>query len=277
MRLRIVLPKIAAILAGIILFILLTIIFIPSSAIFDAASGALANKGYTLTASNVRKAYLLGIKGSGVTLSSEHGELLKFDKCVINMELLPLIIGRVNLDIKGAIGEGEINGTVSYRKSPAYEFYFKNIPLEMVPFFKNVMGASVKGVLKGKADIKGAGEKSNGVIRIEAQNVDLKGLKFGVMPIPDAFYQTVQGSLKIQNGSANLESFSFQGDGIYIRIKGNILLSSNAPLNLTMELMPKPEFIQKQNLIFLLMSKYNDTPGHYSLPIRGTLTNPSIQ
>jgi hypothetical protein len=40
--------------------------------------------------------------------------------------------------------------------------------------------------------------------------------------------------------------------------------------------MPKPEFIDKQKLVFLLLAKFMASPGVYRVPIRGTLLKPEI-
>jgi hypothetical protein len=41
--------------------------------------------------------------------------------------------------------------------------------------------------------------------------------------------------------------------------------------------MPKPEFLEGQKFVFLLLTKYLTTPGHYQIPVRGTLAKPVIQ
>ena len=77
-----------------------------------------------------------------------------------------------------------------------------------------------------------------------------------------------------------LESFTFQGEGLYARLKGYFPQATplgDAPLNLSLELMPKPEFLEKQKFVFLLLNKYLTTPGHYDIPVRGTLAKPLLQ
>jgi hypothetical protein len=49
-----------------------------------------------------------------------------------------------------------------------------------------------------------------------------------------------------------------------------------APLNVTLEMMPKPEFLIQQKLVFLLFARFLVTPGHYRIPITGTLQEPKI-
>ena len=99
------------------------------------------------------------------------------------------------------------------------------------------------------------------------------------MPLPDASYHTAQGMVRIQDGKGAIESFTLQGDDLYVRLKGALPLADPLPatrLDLALELMPKPALLEKQKLIFLLLLKFQDTPGHYLVPIKGTLGKPQV-
>jgi type II secretion system protein N len=50
-----------------------------------------------------------------------------------------------------------------------------------------------------------------------------------------------------------------------------------APLNLTLELMPTAEYLERQKLVFLLLARYLDTPGHYQIPVKGVLGKPAME
>jgi hypothetical protein len=54
------------------------------------------------------------------------------------------------------------------------------------------------------------------------------------------------------------------------------LNASSAPLDLVLEIMPKPEFLEKQKLVFLLLAKFMASPGVYRVPITGTVLKPQI-
>jgi hypothetical protein len=43
-----------------------------------------------------------------------------------------------------------------------------------------------------------------------------------------------------------------------------------------LEIMPKPDFLEKQKLVFLLLAKFTASPGVYRVPIKGTLLKPEI-
>jgi len=117
-------------------------------------------------------------------------------------------------------------------------------------------------------------------LRLWAKEAVLNGVKIGETPLPDASYENIQGLYRLKGSRGTLETLSLQGSGIYVRLKGEIPFvepTASAPLNLTLELMPKPAFLESQKFVFLLLAKYLTTPGHYTIPIRGTLAKPMIQ
>jgi len=54
------------------------------------------------------------------------------------------------------------------------------------------------------------------------------------------------------------------------------VLVDAAQLDLLLEIMPKPEFLEKQKLVFLLLARFMASPGVYRVPIKGTLLKPVI-
>ena len=101
----------------------------------------------------------------------------------------------------------------------------------------------------------------------------------GAFSLPDADNLSSKGMIRITAGKARLESLTLQGEGVYMRLSGDLPLGMNAdaaPLDLLLEIMPKPEFLEKQKLVFLLLAKFMASPGVYRVPIRGTLLKPEI-
>jgi type II secretion system protein N len=274
-------PLIAgALLAFSLLFFLLSVILVPSSELQALAGRALAREGYTFSAASFGKAFLLGIKARAVEIGDDRGALLKLDEASARLRLLPLLAGRASFICLARIGAGELSVELSPLRSGETHVEISRVRLENIPFFATAAGARVKGEFRGEGAFRGQGAVAQGEARLEAKGVELAGVKIGGIPLPDATYETVQGALKVSGGKALLESITLQGDGIYARLSGDIPLMAPlgaAPLNLTLELMPKPEFMARQQAVFLLLARYQDTPGHYRIPIRGTLARPSIQ
>ena len=160
-------------------------------------------------------------------------------------------------------------------------FSADKVSLEQIPFFATATGAGVRGILTGKGEVAALNERNlTGEIRTEITGAEINDVKIGGIPLPAASYQRIQGMLRIGAGKATLETLNLQGDSLYARLSGNSPLASplgSSQLSLSLELMPKPEFLEKQKLIFLLLAKYLDSPGHYRIPVGGTLAAPALQ
>lgn len=270
----------AAIVAGILITLTFTVILVPSREVEGIVERLLARQGYIFHAERFGKAFPLGIAARGVTIATDRGPVLRFDRITVRLALLPLLTGKVVVNGNAAVGPGRITGSYLPRPGGKGSVEARGVRLEDIPFFKTVAGTEVKGLLTVDASFAGTGPRTAGELRLEVKGADVRGVAIGGTPLPDAAYDTVRGMVRMASGRATLDSFTLQGADIYIRLKGNAPLATPpgaSPLNLTLELMPQPAFLDRQKLVFVLLSQYLVTPGHYQLPVRGTLAKPLLQ
>jgi type II secretion system protein N len=258
------------------LFPLLVILFIPSAQVEGVVRRMLARQGYVFTADHFGKAFPLGITARNVTLADSRGVLLQLDRLSLRPALLPLLTGTPTLSADAVIGNGTITLDWRWGRSAGINADISGLSLEQVPFFRSVVGATVKGRLRGEARLVGVLPRMNGTVKMEVTGVELADLKIGELPLPAVVDETIQGMLRVRDGRGRVESLTFSGSGLYARVSGEIPLAASAPLELMLELMPKADFLEKQKFVFLLLVKYLDSPGHYRLPIRGSLAKPSL-
>jgi type II secretion system protein N len=268
--------KIGGIAALIILFPLLVILFIPSGQIQALVQRALAQQGYTFTADRFGKAFPLGISARGVTIADNRGPLVKLDRLSVRPAFIPLLTGNLALTADAAIGSGTITALWRSGTSGGISADISGLPLEQVPFFRTAAGATVKGTLRAEARLTGVAPRMNGIIKLEVKGAELADLKIGELPLPAVSDETIQGMLRVKDGRGRVESLTFEGSGLYARLSGEVPLSASAPLELILELMPKAEFLERQKFVFLLLLNYLDSPGHYRIPVRGTLAKPQV-
>ncbi|HOP39806.1 MAG TPA: type II secretion system protein GspN [Geobacteraceae bacterium] len=271
---------IAVISAGaLIVFPFITLLLVPSAEIKGVIVRGVAKNGYVMTTEQFGKAFPLGIKARNAVVSDGRGTLLKLDRASIYLKLLPLCIGRVVVDFRMQIKEGE--GHVEFRpRQNSVSVQLENILLEDIPLLEVVTGANIKGRLYVDGSFAGRGRKTEGALKMEVRKAELSAIKIGEIPLPDASYETIRGMFRVASRKGTLESFAFQGQGIYIRIKGSLPVSgplARAPLDLVLELMPKPDFLERQKLVFMMLAKYQKSPGSYRIPIKGVLMKPVIQ
>lgn len=260
----------------VLLFPLLVLLLIPSSQIQGLVERAVAQQGYTMTTGSFGTAFPLGVRGRDVVIADGRGALLKVDRITLRPAFLPLFTGVVAVIADVTLGPGNLTATWRSGKTGGISADIAGLRLEDIPFFKTVAGATVKGILRGEVRLTGLAPRLNGHIKLELKGAELSDLKIGEMPLPSASYDTVQGMLRVKEGRGRLESLTLEGSGLYARLSGEIPLSPDAPLNLALELMPKAELMEKQKFVFLILTKYLDSPGHYRVPIGGTLGKPSV-
>lgn len=256
---------------------LLVMSLVPAEEVAGVAVRALQREGYTLTARRFQRVFPVGISGEDVLLRSSRGDLVKFDTFAARLKLAPLLIGKVAVGFRGTIRKGEIEGKLFFRPRQGLSIELRDVELEDVPFFRTVGLARAAGKLNASGALSGTGNDQAGELKVWSDRGALNGVKIGGVPLPDSAYDRIRGMCRIRSGRGTLESFTLQGMGLYLRLRGDIPLTPSAPLNLNLELMPRPEFLQSQKLVFLLLAKYLTTPGHYLIPIRGTLADPAIQ
>ncbi len=270
----------ASIAIAFLILAIFTVLFIPAKEIRDTVARGLEQEGYSMRAGNFGKSFPLGVKARNLEILDERGSLVKLDEATARVAILPLLLGKFEVCYHAEIGKGTIDGHYSPGRKKEFSVEADNVQLEDIPFFQTVAGARVKGKMNSHVEFREAGNGFRGEARIFVKRAVLNGLKVGGMPLPDASYETVRGLYLLSGGKGTLESLSLEGHGIYVRLRGEIPLTSppgSAPINLTLELMPKPIFLENQKFVFLLLLKYLTSPGHYQIPIRGTLGKPAIQ
>lgn len=277
-RLRTLLRAAALLLATGILFSGFVYLFFPTERIDRAIGMLLEPQGLKISPS-VHKTLLPGLAWDKLQLSSAQGALLHCERLEARPLLLPLLIGRAVLSGSAVIGNGSLDLRYSLNGRDALALSSNGVNLSEIPFFKTVLGARTSGAFwsQGKL-LRGPGGLS-GDLKLEVRQLEFSGVKLGAFPLPDASGLKTQGMVRVVDSRARLESFTLEGDGIYMRLSGDLPSGANAgmmPLNLTLEIMPKPEFLEKQKLVFMLLAKFMASPGVYKVPIRGTLLKPVI-
>lgn len=260
------------------LFLLFSYLFFPTARIDAALGQVLSRQGLTLSPA-VHKTLLPGLAWDNLQLSSEQGPLFNCEQLQVRALLLPLFTGRAVVSGGVKIGKGHLDISYALNGKAALDLEADGIALADIPFFKSVLGAKVGGTLWSEGKLQRSAKGLSGDLKLEVKQLEFSGVKLGAFPLPDATNLKTQGMVRTTDGKARLESFTLEGDGIYMRLSGDIPSGANAavtPLNMSLEIMPKADFLEKQKLVFMLLAKFMTSPGVYTVPIRGTLLKPVI-
>ena len=264
--------------AVLVLFLLFSYLLFPTGRIDAALAQLLSRQGLTL-APAVHKTFLPGLAWDDLLLSSEQGPLLSCRRLQVRVLLLPLLAGRAVVSGGATIGKGHLDVRYALNGKAALDLDADGISLADIPFFKSVLGAKAAGSLWSRGTLQRGAKGLGGDLKLEVKQLEFSGVKLGAFPLPDAANLKTQGMVRVIGGNARLESFTLEGDGIYMRLSGDLPSGANAgvtPLRMSLEIMPKPEFLEKQKLVFMLLAKFMTSPGVYTVPIRGTLLKPEI-
>lgn len=268
----------ALLLVALLLFVVCLYSFFPSGSIDTLIAGKLAPQGLKLSPA-VHKTVLPGLAWDNAVLASAQGELLQCRKLQARPLLLLLLLGRAAFSVAATIGSGHLGLEYALNGTDALELSADGLTLADIPFFKTILGARAGGLIWSRGALKRGPKGLSGDFKLEITRLEFSGVTLGAFPLPDVSGLKAQGLVRVTHGVPRLESFTLAGEGVYMRLSGDLPSGANAavkPLALTLEIMPKPEFLEKQKLVFLLLARFMASPGVYRLPIRGTLLKPEI-
>ena len=268
----------ATVAAGLMLFLLFSYLLFPTGRIDAAITQALSQQGLTLSPA-VHKTLLPGLAWDDMLLTSEQGPLLNCRRLQVRPLLLPLFAGRAVLSGGAMIGKGHLDIKYALNGKEALDVDSEGISLADLPFITSILGAKAAGNLWAKGALQRGPKGLSGDLKLEIKQFEFSGVRLGAFPLPDAAGLKTQGMVRVSEGKARLESFTIEGNGIYMRLSGDIPSGANAavtPLDMSLEIMPKPDFLEKQKLVFMLLARFMTSPGVYKVPIRGTLLKPQI-
>lgn len=275
---RKLLSAVLLLVVAVMLFSCFFYLFFPAGRVDNALERMLEPQGLKLSPA-VHKTLLPGLAWDNMQLSSAQGQLVRFDRLRVRPLLLQLLTGRAVISSSAVIGNGRLDLRYALNGKDALDLSSTGINLSDIPFFKSALGARAVGLLWSQGTLLRGPKGLSGDLKLEIRQLEFSGVKLGAFPLPDAGGLKTQGMIRVTDSRARLESFTLEGDGIYMRLSGDLPTGANAgltPLNMTLEIMPKPEFLEKQKLVFMLLARFMASPGVYKVPIRGTLVKPEI-
>lgn len=262
--------------AGLVLFLGLLYLFLPLGRINGLIDRQLGAQGLSLSPA-ARKTFLPGLRWDNPRLSSSQGVLVSCRGAAIRVRLLPLLAGRVRLGANALVGNGRLDLEYGLNGGEMLSLDSSGISLADIPFFASVLGARVDGDLWIRGKVQRGEKGLSGEVKIEVKRLGFSGVRLGAFQLPDGENLRCQGMLRVSDSRLRIESLTLQGEGLYMRVSGDLpRTAATGPLELKLEIMPTPGFMERQKLVFLLLARFMVSPGHFRVPIRGTLLKPEI-
>jgi type II secretion system protein N len=239
------------------------VVAVPETLLTGLIEGAIHDNDIRIEAADVKKGFFFGFTCGSIRLIKKEKTLISLENVVGRINPLSLLTLRLNAHFHGETGGGRADGTIDlFRGKSHVEIAVDGADLSAMPFF-SLLGIEGKGVLTGAMKI----ENVRGDITFTVKDARFGTGSFGGVAVPLDAFSGARGAMTITGNSVRITSFALEGTGIYARLSGNV---TSGKMDLTMELMPEKTF-KDGNFIFLVLEKYRNSPGHYSIPITGGL------
>lgn len=252
--------------AGLVLVFLVCgiwIIAVPEALITNLVEGSMHDSNLRLRVAEMHKGLFYDFTCESITLTKNDKPLLSLDAIEGKINPLSLLLLKLNVSFSGNLSRGKVNGSIDlFRGKSRVAVSVHNAELEYVPFFA-LLGIEGQGTLSGEINVRNA----KGAITFSVADARLSRATFAGIEIPLDVFTAARGAMTVEGSMLRIQSFALQGESIYARLKGDIAAGK---MNLAMELMPEKSF-RDQNLVFMILAKYQVSPGYYSVPLAGPL------
>lgn len=238
-------------------------IAIPEATILTLIGNSLSDSPLDIECDGFRKSLLFGFSADKITIKKDSRPLVVITGFSGQAALSALARLQLPFTFSGTIGGGSLQGTAELlRKSREVTITVTEAEMAMVPFFE-LAGLKGSGRVSGTLLL----QNSKGGVKFDLKEMRVPQAAFGNISVPLNYFQSAQGALELDGGSAKVNSFTMEGPGIYARVKGDI---TGGRLALTLEIMPEKAFADK-NPVMLLLERYKTSPGMYSVPLTNNL------
>ncbi len=252
-----------ACLAAVIFVFGLWVIAIPESLLTGLVEGAMHDNDMRIETSGVKKGIFFDFTCGRVELKKNDRTLMSIENVAGRINPLSLLTLRLNAHFRGETGGGRVMGTIDlFRGKSHIDIAVADADVADMPFF-SLLGIEGKGVLTGTLRI----ENVSGDIKFAVRDARFGSGSFGGITVPLDVFTGARGAMTITGNTVRITSFALEASDIYARLSGDV---TSGKMNLIMELMPEKSF-KDSNFIFLVLEKYKNSPGHYSIPITGGL------
>ncbi len=252
--------------AGLVLVFLvfgLWIVAVPASLITNLVEGAMREGDLRLRVTELQKGLFYDFTCGSITLLKKDKPLLSVENIEGKINPLSLLLLKLDVSFDGDLSGGKVDGSIDlFRGGDRVSVAVRNAGLEGMPFFSQ-LGIRGNGVLSGDISIKNA----KGTATFSVADARFDQASIAGIAVPLNVFTSALGAMTVGSKTLRIQSFALEGEGIYARLSGDI---SAGRMNLKMELMPEKNF-KDQNVVFIMIKKYEVSPGYYSIPLTGPL------
>jgi len=192
-----------------------------------------------------------GYKFKKISLMKNRVELLGITNSDISFNYLPVIIGRVGINIKSEEVKGRIKAT--FTGALHGDIAIKELFFDTASFSLNEniqFSTRLTGILKLKGD--------TALLEIKTDDINWKKLKVLDIELPFTLFTAAKGGIEFGKSKVLIKSINFEGPKGNARIVGEVV--KNSP-KLELEIIPK----DWGEPYLIPLEQYKTSPGFYKL------------
>jgi len=238
-------------------------IAIPEDFIISLMENSLRESNLHVEAKGLKKGLFYNLKSERIWLKKSEEVLLLIDNVAVGIHPSSLLQMKLTASFHGEISGGNMDGEWDLLKGKdGFRMRLDNSNMEGILLF-SILGLSGRGILSAEYRSKGG----TGDLRFSMRDAKFEGKSYSGIRIPLDLFHSAKGLIAMKGDVIHVGSLSLEGDGLYARVKGDIM---GDRVDLTIELMPDSSFKDKSN-IFSQMKNFQVSPGHYVIPLKSSM------
>jgi type II secretion system protein N len=220
----------------------------------------------------------------------------------VDVSLLSLLIGNLDVDIEGTMDEGTLTGNFTRGGDEGkVSLVIEDLPLYSVPKLQQAVNAPVRGLFGLQIDLtlpENKFEKAHGVMQLTCAGCSVgdgetklyvpgaRGMLTEGVTVPEINLGSIVGQLNVEGGEASMEEFEAQGDDITLRMGGKIKLDDpfqKSRLDLVLKLFVSERLMEANDQVRLMIATSSKTAqmvapdeGWLGFKLEGTVGRPKF-
>lgn len=271
-----------------VLLFLITFFFVfPNSLIESWLESELNERtGLVFSIEGFQKVFPLGfeMKKVKVIYAGDENPIFYINNMRVRFLPYSLFLGNIRINVYGDVGDGHISEDVIIKiggitlNTAAENVGLKDIPyLNSIGFYSGVVnGHGQATISNGISQGISQGKCIGGFIKADGKDIDISRLRIQGLIMPFEVIENMGVTAKMEECKLKLNGLWLEGKEFSARLQGIINVSSpfkSSPIDLTLEITPKPQLIKNDTLLFLIKN-YRKSINFYSIPLKGTIGNP---
>lgn len=244
-------------------------IAIPDGALFAEAAKAavIRSSGLTISLTGLSKSPFYSLRADSLTVEYQGKTARPLKEIKASVPVSGLLRGKAAAEISAIAAGGRLAGTVSYAGGAAsIDIRVERASLAELLALAPVSGS---GVVDAQAKlVGGAGE-----IRFTVKEMKLETSgPLALLPLDK--FKGMNGAIDMSGREVTVKGLEIEGDSLHGRIKGKI---TDGALDLAIEIFPDAAATKENSFILAGLLKYQESPGHYKIPVTGTIARPVVR